>query len=105
MTTDYPSPCWRLSGDPDWVAYKNDFRQLRDIVDMLATTLQRVVYEADPAPDAALEDEYYRQIGTELSKAYEDIPVEKHEPMTEEIMVDQSKPIVDATSMYDFDHI
>ncbi|MQL96758.1 hypothetical protein Taro_029436 [Colocasia esculenta] len=120
MTIDYLSPYWRLSEDLDWVAFKNDFSQFRDIADILAATLHRVVYKVDPTRedeheeqpkeihyvvDPALEDEYYRQIGSELSEADEDVPVEKHEPMIEEIVVDQSKPIMDATSLYNFDHI
>ncbi|MQL73561.1 hypothetical protein Taro_005921 [Colocasia esculenta] len=139
MTIDYPSPYWRLSEDPDWVAFKNDFCQLRDIFDIFTATLQRVVYKVDPTredeheeqpkevhyvadptlieeyeeqmkeihyvADLALEDEYYKQIESELSEADEHVPVEKHEPRIKEIVVDRSKPIVDATNLYDFDHI
>ncbi|MQL86246.1 hypothetical protein Taro_018773 [Colocasia esculenta] len=57
MTTDYLSPSWRLSGDLDWVAFKNDFRHLCDIADMFAATLQRIVYKVD----LVREDKYEEQ--------------------------------------------
>ncbi|MQM02409.1 hypothetical protein Taro_035176 [Colocasia esculenta] len=57
IATDYPSPYGRFSEDPDWVAFKNDFRQIRNIIGSLAVTLQKIASKIDPAR----EDEHEEQ--------------------------------------------